>query len=175
MIQFTEADVSQFPGQWSLNPQQMLVALNALDWSTIKHFNILEFGSGVGTTVLAELLLKKGIRFTYHSYEMAKKYVVQHHAVQGIYAPTFPAKLRPIEPHLVIIDGPNGSARTRWYPLVAQIAKPGCVVLVDDFDHYPVFARALNRNFKHEVIEHQNLGKPQHGAVICWKTVRIIE
>lgn len=41
---------------------------------------------------------------------------------------------------VLIVDGPHGNGRSLAYPLLAGKLKPGALVLVDDFDHYPFLA-----------------------------------
>jgi hypothetical protein len=42
----------------------------------------------------------------------------------------------------LILDGPHGNGRALAFPLLAHALKPGAVVLLDDFDHYPFIEQA---------------------------------
>lgn len=38
---------------------------------------------------------------------------------------------------IVTVDGPHGNGRSLAFPLFARAVKPGGLILIDDFDHYP--------------------------------------
>lgn len=37
----------------------------------------------------------------------------------------------------VVLDGPHGNGRSMAFPLLAHALRPGSLILIDDFDHYP--------------------------------------
>lgn len=177
---FTAADTQYFPGRYSLWPNQVQTALNALDWEALRdaagryRLAVLEFGAGRGTTALAELLERKGVQFTYRSYEQQSQYLSSHPAVEGVLYTAFPAELPPYTPDLVLIDGPNGVERAQWYRLLAAHVQPGCILLIDDCDHYLEYTTALDTHFEYVIIEHVNLGMRPGASTPCWKTVRVV-
>lgn len=62
------------------------------------------------------------------------------------------AHLVQVEPEsvdVVILDGPHGNGRSLAFPLFAHTFKPGTLVLIDDFDHYP-FLEDLGKLFQYE-------------------------
>lgn len=173
-IAFTKDECDRFPGRWSVWPDQMWAALNALPDGLI---NVVEFGAGRGTEVLAELLQEKGRLGYFVSYENNVRYLSTSPLVKSVVYEKFPEWLDlPSPAQLVIIDGPNGKDREKWYPLLVPHVQPGTIVVIDDIDHYREFEDALNGWLVYQLVEHVNLGKPKgSGCIVCWKTVRIIE
>jgi hypothetical protein len=49
----------------------------------------------------------------------------------------------------LIVDGPHGNGRSLVFPLFAEALKPGSLILIDDFDHYP-FLDDLGIIFRYE-------------------------
>ncbi len=52
---------------------------------------------------------------------------------------------------ILIIDGPHGNGRSLCFPIFYRSIKEDCLVLMDDFDHYP-FLHDLNRLFEFEIL-----------------------
>ena len=45
---------------------------------------------------------------------------------------------------MVIVDGPTGIDRRKWYPLLKKCTRKGTIVVIDDFRHFPEYEKALN-------------------------------
>ena len=171
----TTEECANFPGGWSLNQEQMISALSNVSYDN--KLRVLEFGSGEGTYVLARILTRRGIDFDYVAYETDEDYACTHPAVKTImYSPDeFPTELHEGIYDLVVIDGPTGKCRTKWYPLLRDHVREGTIVLIDDFRHFPEFASEFRRHFKFDTIQRIEYPKEEGRAQITWKTVKIIK
>jgi len=52
----------------------------------------------------------------------------------------------------LVLDGPHGNGRSMAFPLFRDYLKPGSIVLIDDFNHYP-FLDDLSKVFEYKVIK----------------------
>lgn len=163
-MQVTEADCADFPGGYSLCPKQVTNALNAVSYAD--ELRILEFGCGRGTSALLDLLDRKGIGCRYVTYENDPRYLISRPSLEVIIWASLPTII-PGQYDLIIIDGPNGVDRAKWYPLIRGCVVPGTILLIDDFDHYAEFGEALDATFEYEEIDRQTAHEE------CWKTVRV--
>ncbi len=170
-ISITLDETKNFPGDWSLLPEEIYLALKYTTYSDTLH--ILEFGAGSGTVELTKLLQKKQIAYNYHAFENDAHYAtkldnVTYHLYQlpRAITPTYAEWSEPIANivfpvefptfDLIIVDGPHGVARSEWYRKFKQYARPGTIILVDDFAHYTEFAQQLDEHFKYTTIIEYN-------------------
>lgn len=171
VLNIKSGECSAFPGGWSVNPEQMFLALKHLTYS--KAVNVLEFGSGAGTDILVQLLHKKKVPYSYTAYENDKTYASKSNNVQTILWSSFPNRVVPGIFDLIIIDGPHGVSRARWYPMLRRSVRKGTIMVVDDFRHYAEFKTALDANFRyktiHEHVETYVKGKPY----VTWTVIKI--
>lgn len=160
-------DVSKFPGGWSLSPYSIYLALK---YTTVENnkINILEFGSGEGTKNLVEVLKNKSIKFEYVSVEHDTNYAKSQEVEYVMY--NIPHNYKPSDIEainlnidkifdLVIIDGPHGVGRAKWYKKILNNIKNGTIILIDDFHHYQEFEDELNKVFTYETINVFNIDK----------------
>jgi hypothetical protein len=75
---------------------------------------------------------------------------------------------------IVLVDGPHGDNRSRWYAKIRKNVKAGTIILVDDFNHYTCFSEELDKNFKYELLSHSDEPFVAYGEH-SWKIVRVIE
>ena len=193
-------DCQNFPGNWSLSPEEIFFALKYATF--IDTFQILEFGAGEGTVRLSKLLQKHGIPYEYHTFENSQSYLlnlpnVTFHLyalppapqgnlaewcpiVQSVEIPDLPIA------DLVIVDGPHGVSRAEWYAKFKSLTRPGTIILIDDFHHFSEFGEALDRNFVYETIieynrshiypiKNEGLEKIDGVANKCFKIVQVLE
>jgi hypothetical protein len=165
-INITEEQCKVFPGGWSIKPDQMYVALSNVTYTD--KLNVLEFGSGTGTHCLAQLLTDLKIPFNYVAYENDPVYVCNRPDVRTVLWTKWPEQLEPEVYDLVIIDGPAGKNRIKWYPLIKQVTRSGTILMIDDFRHFSEFLLALNLNFKHKVIREVTKPVSPYGGQISW-------
>ena len=163
-------DAQQFPGNWSLAPEEVFCALKYCTYEN--KLRILEFGAGESTVQLTRLLTKKGIPFEYHVFENDPDYVTHiENVTYHLYdLPSLPFHRcnewkdvvsrydLPQLPvfDLIIVDGPHGIARAQWYAKFKKYTKPGTVILIDDFHHFREFGMALDENYKYLTIVEYN-------------------
>ena len=159
-------DFSKFPGGWSLSPYSIYLACKYATNDGI--LNVLEFGSGEGTNQLVGLLTSKEITFKYTSIEHDSTYAKTPNVEYIIYPLAHNYKPSDIENiqlnlkgiyDLVIVDGPHGVGRAKWYPKIKNFIKEGTIILIDDFHHYSEFETELNENFEYDLINVFNIDK----------------
>ena len=169
-LNITSTDCRGFAGGWSLDSRQMFKALQAVRYKRI--LNILEFGSGAGTGILHNICVKKGVATRYIAYEDNSLYACPD--VTTIVYKDFPTEILhlPMPADLVVIDGPHGVSRVKWYPLIKPHVRRGTIIIVDDFLHYKEFGETLDANFSYDAIdEYQE--PPKGDGWVTWKTVRV--
>lgn len=153
-IDLSREDTKNFPGGWSLVPEEGYLALKHCTFD--ETFKILEFGSGRGTELLAQLLKEKGIPFEYHTIEHDASFEKE---IDGVYFYLYDTPPKQVSlPYdfpkfdLVIVDGPHGVCRADWYEKFQPYTRSGTVILVDDFHHYTEFGKALDTNFSYQTV-----------------------
>lgn len=174
-LSVTDEDCAGFESGWSLHPAAMRRALSAVTYD--QRLNVLEFGAGTSTDRLANLLETKDIPYRYVSYENDPSFASKHPKVETILYDTdagWPTVLIDGVFDFVMVDGPHGFGRVRWYPLLRSQVRRCTILLIDDFEHTVDFGRALDESFGYQEVDYYGTGKiPSPGK--CWKTVRIIE
>jgi len=173
-IPITLEEVSLFPGDWSLEPEEIHLALKHCTFKN--KLKILEFGAGEGTVQLIALLEKKNIPYEYHSFENDRDFlqslvlkvpqvIFHHYFVPGTsisdcgkWMPYVSQVELPELPifDLIIVDGPHGVSRSCWYTKFKKYSKEGTVILVDDFHHFEEFSQELNKNYNYITIIEYN-------------------
>jgi len=165
------SDVEGFPGNWSLCPESIYLSLKHVRYRD--KLRILEFGAGEGTRQLVHLLSKKNIPFEYHTFENDFRFLYNLDKVVTHYYYLPDVKINqsyiwdPLlknytlsdlpEFDLIIIDGPHGLARRRWYEKFKKFSKKDTIILIDDFHHFKEFGEELDRNFHYSTINEFNL------------------
>lgn len=146
----------------------MLVGLNEVSYRG--KLQILELGAGEGTHRLVELLQGRKVPFEYTSYENDTRWICTRPEVYSVVWTTMPALLRPHIYDFVIVDGPKGAVRAKWYPLLKDCVRKGSVILIDDYGHHPEFRVALNETFQYKVVG-EYLPEARSGET--WKVVKV--
>ena len=171
-LNITRDQCNIFPGGWSIKPEEMYTALSSVEYTDV--LRILEFGAGDGTRALVKLLTDTGVGFEYTSYENDALFAVMDPRVHTVMWRDMPTKLEQGIFDLVIIDGPMGLDRCKWYPLVAPMTHKGTIIVVDDYHHFTEFKVALDKHFTHDVIQ-EHLEAPIPGAgQVSWVVTRVI-
>lgn len=169
-IDISLEDAKYFPGNFSLTPEEIYLALKHCSYR--EKFTILEFGAGESTVQLSKLLTQKHIPFEYHVFENDPLYIKNIGDVHYHYyfLPSIPFHrcsewndvvaryTLPDLPNfdLVIVDGPHGVARSQWYSKFKKYTKPGTIILIDDFQHFKEFGEALDKNFTYSTVIEYN-------------------
>lgn len=156
-------DFKKFDGGWSIAPIPSYIAFKHVHFDD--KLNILEFGSGKGTTNIVDFLKSKKIDFNYTSVENDKNYAKTNDVDYIIYHLSTEYTMRDIENiklslflvyDLVIVDGPTGFGRAGWYEKIKGNVKEGTIIYIDDFHHYEEFGIELDKSFEYDVISLYN-------------------
>lgn len=160
------SDFTKFIGGWSLSPYSIYLAFKYCTNNGI--LNVLEFGSGDGTNKLVEFLNTKEIKFKYTSVEHDTNYAKTPNVDYIIYPLEHNYKASDIENinlslndiyDLIIIDGPHGIGRSKWYKKIKNFVREGTIILIDDFHHFNEFEIELNNVFEYTTINIFNIEK----------------
>lgn len=164
MENITLNDFAKFNGGWSLSPYTIYLAMKHVNFKN--KINILEFGSGEGTKNLVDFLQSKNINFDYLSIEHDKNYAKNEFVKYFLYDLNYSYSPEDIEKvdltlegiyDLVIVDGPHGVGRSKWYEKIKNHVKSGSIILIDDFHHYTEFETELNKVFEYDTINVFNI------------------
>ena len=177
-LSVTADQCAAFPGKWSLWPAQMFAALNEVTIRDGIPLMVMELGSGAATDVLASILQTQLGKVIYLAYENNADYISKHPVVSTYYwdgdvAGSWFSNCLARYPgpyDLIIIDGPNGVDRAKWYPMLRDHIRPGAILIIDDFDHYTEFQTALDELCEYDVVD--RVYAPSRTGM-CWITVRV--
>jgi len=154
-ISISVDEVKHFPSGWSLSPYSIFLTLKHTTFDST--LNILEFGSGEATRILYDLLTSKNIPFTYTSYEHDSRYATTN----GVSYKMYSLDNQLFESNeifdIIIVDGPNGVNRYKWYSQFKDNVRDGTIILIDDFHHYKEFGELLDSTFTYETINEFNI------------------
>lgn len=167
-------ELPMFNGGWSYTQKEMTELFKHLTFS--ESYSILEFGSGDSTAKLCDYTSKKVKNLTFYTYETSHEFLNNKHPNvnyilydrEGIDA----LELPDLKFDLILIDGPNGEYRSKWYSKIKNNVKSGTIVLIDDFNHYESFGRELDKNFQYELLSFSNEPFVPYGEH-SWKIVSI--
>ena len=162
-----------FNGGWSYTQKEMSELFKHLKFS--ETYSILEFGSGDSTKKLYDYISKKVKNLTFYTYETSHEFLNKDpnvnyilydiNSIEGL-------KLPDLKFDLILIDGPNGEYRSKWYSKIRNNVKPGTILLVDDFNHYESFGTELDKNFSYDLLSFSNEPFVPYGEH-SWKIVSI--
>lgn len=144
-----------------------------------KNINGLEFRSGVSTVKLYKALLSKYDIVKYVTYEddpiwapiepgIEVRMFTRDSLVNG--SIEIPSNKKY---DLIIVDGPDGEVRQRWYPIFKNNTNKGTIIHVDDAFRYSSFELELKKHFP-ELEYVFEVGRS--GWIItnkCWITAKV--
>ena len=120
-----------------------------------ESYNVLEFGSGNSTRILYDIIERYCKNISYDTYETDESYRVVHKNVNTILYNinqidqlNIPDKIYDI----ILIDGPNGVLRSKWYSKIRNNIAYHTIMLIDDYNHYTEFETELNRNYNYTIL-----------------------
>lgn len=168
-----------------LNDTGALTSIQVREIGTIlpnqSDISILEFGSGITTIKLYDALCKKYTNVKYVTYEdnpfwAPKNPEIEVRMFSREELNNGKIQIPSNEKYdLIIVDGPDGEIRQKWYPLFKDNIKNGTIIHVDDAFHYDSFESELKKCFPN--IEYIfEVGRD--GWIItnkCWITVKITD
>jgi hypothetical protein len=146
---------------WEISPECLIFVQEYISSKKIKKLDIVEFGSGASTGVLLEFKETNEIPGVFDSFDCDVKYAHPYSNIRQIipyddrpvsfgndysFYKLHDGDLRSENYNLVILDGHHGHGRSvAWQHLKDKLAN-GCVVVIDDYDHYP-FVEDFLREF----------------------------
>ena len=149
---FDKSDFSSFVGGWSYEGDSLYHACRSISIEDTKCLNILEFGCGDSTVKLYDILKTKllpNTQIKYHCYENDPAFAILHPKIVCTlyHKDNIDSVCLPSEKYdFVLIDGPHGVDRMKWYAKVNHVIKEGTVILIDDWNHYKEFDESLVRD-----------------------------
>lgn len=164
-----------FSGGWSYTQKEMNEFFRHVIF--FPSMSILEFGSGDSTIKLYDYFKRHVDNLTFYTYESDPKFMKKHdsiHYVSYDIERMNEVVIPDIQFDIVLIDGPHGDNRSKWYSKIRNNVKAGTIILVDDFNHYKCFSEELDKNFKYELLSHSDEPFVPYGEH-SWKIVRVIE
>jgi hypothetical protein len=155
VVDVTEEDCRVFPSGWSLTPFSVYTSFKHLTYNN--QINVLEFGSGLSTHLIYNILNKLQIPFKYVVYEHDRRYATTKGVEYNIFDLSHQKFSSDIIFDFIIVDGPNGVNRYKWYEQFKNNVRSGTIILIDDFHHYREFGNALDEHFDYELISEFNI------------------
>ncbi|WP_395783318.1 hypothetical protein [Aquirufa sp.] len=89
--------------------------------------------------------------------------------LRGAFYNLQPSDFPKINIDAIVLDGPHGNGRSICFPVFFKYIKPGTLILVDDYHHYP-FLDDLKRLFKFDILEERRYQNSNKG----WVVLRIV-
>jgi hypothetical protein len=157
-VLITSEDISSFDGGWSYSKKEMSEFLKFIQISD--SYKILEFGAGKSTRILYDLIERACYNIEYDTYEHDEKYKVVHKNVNTIMykVDEMDNICTPDKKYdIIIIDGPHGLLRTKWYNKIKKNIKHDTILLIDDYNHYNEYQEELNKNFKYTILSRSDI------------------
>ncbi len=153
MSLYNENDIQKFVGGWSYTQNEMREFLKYL--TPRDSYKVLEFGAGNSTKILYDIIERYAKNIEYDTFETDINYHVNYknvntimYNINNIDRVIIPDKTYDI----IIVDGPNGVLRSKWYSKIRSNIKYDTVILIDDYNHYKEFEEELNRNFNYKIL-----------------------
>jgi hypothetical protein len=166
--------IPQFDGGWSYTQKEMTSLFNFIEYRDT--YSILEFGGGSSTKKLYDHFSNHSTNLTYYVYETDPSYLPAIDDLKVvIYDPENIDTMDVVEHtfDLILVDGPNGDRRSKWFSKFRKCVKAGTIILVDDFNHFQCFSDELDKNFEYEVLDHHEEPFVAYGEH-SWKIVKVI-
>jgi hypothetical protein len=149
----SDDDVKQFQGGWSYTSKEMGDFFKFV--KSKEEYKILEFGSGNSTKIMYDIMERFCKNIEYDTYETDAAYKVVHKNVNSILYTMDEidnVQLLDKKYDIILIDGPNGVNRYKWYEKIRNNVSYDTIILIDDYNHYKEFEDALNAIFKYRVL-----------------------
>lgn len=126
----------------------MFCACSSIDMVSRSCLCVLEFGCGDSTVKLYNILKNRlpGVKIFYDCYESDPSFlVVNPSIICTLYHKESidDVALASRKYDLVLIDGPNGVDRMKWYSKITNVIHEGTIILIDDWNHYHEFEESL--------------------------------
>lgn len=133
-----------FGGGWSYLPEELFSVCLEANLETKQNIKVLEFGCGDSTIKFFNILKSiQGIdSVEYDCYESNSNFLIRHETINCNHYDENNIDdviLNDKKYDIVLVDGPNGVNRYKWYKKINDAITDGSVILIDDYDHYIEF------------------------------------
>ena len=152
-MSYSDTDINSFEGGWSYTPAEMRELFKHI--KPRNHYNVLEFGAGNSTIKIYDIVSRYCNTIDYDTCESDSSYIVNYKNVNTIFysIEEMNSLVLPNKKYdLVLVDGPNGVHRAKWYSKLRNHVSYDTIMIIDDYNHYIEFENELNRNFKYTVL-----------------------
>lgn len=175
--QIVNYSIPEFSGGWSYTNKEMRELFKHVNY--YPSYSILEFANGDSSLKILDHFKKhtKSLNYTLYpsdntflSNNLNDNFEVQLYDLNRIESIPMPTRTY----DLILVDGPNGEARSLWYSKLKPCVKKGTLLLVDDFNHYKSFSEELDKNFEYELLSFSDEKPFSPSGEHSWKIVRII-
>ena len=154
---------------WSYSTQQIL---NIIPHLKVGNIKILELGSGESTSKIYDYFSTLFPKVTFYSFETSEEYLCRRTDINSVLYDTVENCILPNEKFdLILVDGPTGEVRNKWYAKIKEICKKDTIIHIDDFCHYDSFSTNLDSNFEYTTLDYMDRANTSEH---CWKTVRVL-
>lgn len=145
-----------------LSPQCIRKVQKFLAENEVKALDVLEFGSGQSTEGFLDFLNLNRLPGVYDCFDASKEYAhpiakikplinldtnLINLDIHNLYVNTFyvleEVDFNSREYGLVVLDGHHGPGRSEAWKYTVGRLKKNCIVVIDDYDHYPFVERFL--------------------------------
>jgi hypothetical protein len=174
-VLYNRNDIAHFQGGWSYTQNEMLEFLKHINIRD--SYKILEFGAGNSTKILYDIIERFCYDIEYDTFENDRNFYVTHKKVNTIMYDVDDIDLV-ITPNkkydIIIIDGPNGVLRAKWYNKIRENIKSDTILLIDDYNHYSEFESQLNENFTYNILSKSDVPFVPYGEH-SWRILNNIQ
>jgi hypothetical protein len=137
---------------WEISPDCLIRLQELLASKNTTKLDIVEFGSGKSTDVLLSFIQTNSIPGVFDSFDADPDWANSYAKIRNIvsydgrpicfgndysFYDIKEGDLRSNNYDLVILDGHHGHGRSVAWKILRNRLSSGCLVLIDDYDHYP--------------------------------------
>lgn len=146
---------------WELPPECLFSVQKLLVEKKINKLNVVEFGSGKSTEVILQFKKQNNLSGVVDSFDADSTFshpsakirnIISYNGTEVIdFGPNdysfydiLDGDLRSSEYNLVLLDGHHGHGRSVAWRYLKKKLEIGCLVVIDDYDHFPFIQDFLN-------------------------------
>lgn len=169
-------EIPKVTGGWSYSQSEMNELFKHINYKV--DFKVLEIGLGASTLILFNHFKKYCPSLQYDGYESNSYYAQGLNCLNKVYIYNEnnidTVDFGKTKYDLILVDGPTGECRSKWYKLLKNNINNGTIMLIDDYSHYSSFNEQLNAHYKYELLSINDIPFTP-GGDHSWKIVKIIE
>jgi hypothetical protein len=147
---YNQNDLDVFIGGWSYTTKEIIEFIKHLKYKD--SYNVLEFGSGRSSKAVYDIVSRYCYNISYDVYETEKTNYKNINSIPYKISDIDNLKTLDKKYDIIIIDGPDGNLRAKWYHKIRNNVKDDTIIFIDDYNHYIEFENELNKNFSYKVL-----------------------